>query len=240
MNYNYSIGLMLASSAALMCSCINAADIISDSQTVEKQEVSITCFTKETVDISTRASSPTSLKKANAFTELEVAFIPVGAESEAPEYTVRQINTQDDFGNVKLEVPTGKYHMIAVAANTADLTGERVTIQSATKVTFPNDTPSDMVYAYQQITVDATKSIQSYDATMTRGVSAFRLQATECTPLNIAGANITITGNCGRAFNPTTGTCVTADGMSRNVPFEAENYKDKRLFFTKVSHPSFS
>lgn len=233
MNRTYSIGLMLASSAALMYSCTNAADIISESQPVQeqqqKQEVSITCFTKETVDLGTRAGSPISLQETNAFTELEVALIPVGAEDDTPEYIVRQDNTQEDFGKVKLQVPGGTYYMVAIAANTADLKGERVIIHSTSKVTFPNDTPSDMVYTYKQITVDATKSTQTYDATMTRGVSAFKLQASDYAPLNIASEKVTITGNCGRAFNPSTGHCVTTDGMGRHPSFDPSKYTGKNV-----------
>lgn len=232
MNKSYSIGLMLAFGTVLLGSCAKDS-AISESLPVANQEVNITCFDMETTDIGileTRADNQTSLKDTKMFTELEVALIPVDAAQEDSGYVVRQDSAMSDFGKVKLEVPAGTYHMVAVAANTKDFSAGRVTIQSSTKVTFPDNTPSDMVYAYKQITVDANKSNQAYDAAMTRGVSSFKLKATDYAPLNIASETVTITGNCGRAFNPVTGKCATTDGMSRYAPFDPSKYQDKHIY----------
>ncbi len=231
MNKTYSMGLMLVSTVAMLSSCASD-NVISESLPVATHEVSISCFQKEMTDLGvleTRADNPASLKDTKTFTELEVALIPVDAAEEDSGYVVRQDSAMSDFGKVKLEVPEGTYHMVVVAANTKDFSAGRVTIHSSTKVTFPNDTPSDMVYAYKQITVEANKSNQAYDAALTRGVSAFKLQAIDFAPLNIASEKVTITGNCGRAFNPVTGRCVTTDGVSRNPSFDPSKYTNKKV-----------
>ena len=166
---------------------------------------------------------PASLKDAKKFAELEVALIPV--EKEDSGYVVRQDSTLADFGKVKLEVPPGTYNMVVVAANTKDLSAGRVTIHSSTNVTFPNDTPSDMVYACQQITVAANVSSQAFAATLTRGVSAFKLQTTDFPTLKSTSQTISITGDCGTAFNPTTGRCVTTNGTTRSFTFDPTKYQ---------------
>ena len=63
--------------------------------------------------------------------------------------------------------------MVAVAAVTPMPLDNRITIKSATEVRFPNDQVTDMVYAYKDITVSPQVSNQNFDATLSRGVSAF-------------------------------------------------------------------
>lgn len=144
---------------------------------------------------------------------------------------MRQDSAQADFGKVKLEVPPGTYTMVVVAANTKDFSAGRVTIHSSTNVTFPNDTPSDMVYACKEITVAANTSNQSFDATLTRGVSAFILNSTDCPTLKSTIQDITITGDCGTAFNPTTGKCVTTNGAHRYITYDPKLYQSKTIKF---------
>jgi len=230
---NYlSIGLMLVAETILLGSC-TTDNVTTESSQVTNQEVSITCFEKGMADIGmseTRADTPPSLKSTHSFSELEVALIPIDEEEDSG-YVVRQDSTMSDFGKVKLEVPLGKYHMIAVAANTKDLKKGRVTIQSCSEITFPDDTPSDMVYAYKLVTVSASKSKQTYDATLTRGVSAFRLTATDFPNTDITSEKITITGNCGTALNPMTGKCVTNNGTSRLSTFDVSKIEKKPVYF---------
>jgi len=227
-----SMGLMLVSGLALLGSCATD-NVTAESSQVTNQEVSITCFEKGMADIGavgTRADTPPSLKSTRSFSELEVALIPIDEEEDSG-YVVRQDSTMSDFGKVKLEVPLGKYHMIAVAAGTPNLKKGRVTIQSCSEITFPDDTPTDMVYTYKQITVSASKSKQAYDATLTRGVSAFRLAPTDFPTTDITSEKITITGNCGTAFNPMTGKCVTYNGTSRLSTFDVSKIEKQPVYF---------
>lgn len=232
MKSTISIGLMLVAETILLGSC-TTDNVTKESSQVTNQEVSITCFERGMADIGTfetRANTSTSLRSAHRFSELEVALIPIDEEEDSG-YVVRQDSTMSDFGKVKLEVPLGKYHMIAVAAGTKDLKKGRVTIQSCSEITFPDDTPTDMVYTYKQVTVSASKSKQAYDATLTRGVSAFRLTASDFPTTDITSEKITITGNCGTAFNPMTGKCVTDNGTSRFVTFDVSKINSRPIYF---------
>lgn len=233
MKYFQSIGLMLVSGLALLGSCTKE-NVMADSLQVTNQEVSITCFEKSMVDIDevvhSRANSPTSLKNAHSFNELEVALIPIDEEEDSG-YVIRQDSTMADFGKVQLNVPAGTYHLIAVAANSKNLQKGRITIQNYTTVTFPNNQPTDMVYAYKEITVNTNKSKQNFDATLVRGISCFVLTSSETTPADVAKETITINGNCGTVFNPVTGKCAEKCEVSRTSIFDGSKFSDTYLHF---------
>ena len=223
---------MLVVETILLGSC-TTDNVTTESSQVTNQRVNISCFEKSMVDIEevaqSRANSTTSLKDSHSFNELEVALIPIDEEEDSG-YVIRQDSTMANFGKVQLDVPVGTYHMIAVAANSKSLK-KRITIQNYTTVTFPSNQPTDMVYAYKQITVSANKSKQSYDATMSRGVSCFILSSSENTPANMAKEVIVINGNCGTVFNPVTGKCVERSEVKKVSTFDASNFLNNRLFF---------
>lgn len=158
-------------------------------------------------------------------------MIPIDSENDSG-YVVRQDSLGDDFGKVTFDVPEGTYHMVAVAAVTPMPLDNRISIKSATEVRFPNDQVTDMVYAYKDITVSPQVSNQNFDATLSRGVSAFVLRSSIYTPLNVAGESIEITGDCGVVFNPATGTCKTEAPIHYERVFDAKKYKYNHLFFT--------
>lgn len=186
---------------------------MNESSQVTNHEVSISFFEKTIEDISsasdvssarmhsTRADNKTTLAACHRFSELEVALIPIDSENDSG-YVVRQDSLGDDFGKVTFDVPEGTYHMVAVAAVTPMPLDKRISIKSATEVRFPNDQVTDMVYAYKDITVSSQENNQNFDASLSRGVSAFVLRSSIETPLNVAGESIEISGGCGVVFNP--------------------------------------
>lgn len=233
---------MLVSAILLLCSC-SKENVMNESSQVTNHEVSISFFEKTIEDISsasdvssarmhsTRADNKTTLAACHRFSELEVALIPIDSENDSG-YVVRQDSLSDDFGKVTLDVPEGTYHMVAVAAVTPMPLDKRISIKSATEVRFPNDEVTDMVYAYKDITVSSQESNQNFDASLSRGVSAFVLRSTIYTPLNVAGESIEISGDCGVVFNPATGTCKTEAPIHYERVFDAKKYRYKHLFFT--------
>ena len=233
---------MLVSAILLLCSCSKENVMIESSQ-VTNHEVSISFFEKTIEDISsasdvssarmhsTRADNKTTLAACHRFSELEVALIPIDSENDSG-YVVRQDSLGDDFGKVTFDVPEGTYHMVAVAAVTPMPLDNRITIKSATEVRFPNDQVTDMVYAYKDIIVSSEQSNQSFDASLTRGVSAFVLSSTINTPVNVASETIELTGGCGVVFNPSTGKCKSEQTVVYNVSTNSPKYKFYRLFFT--------
>lgn len=241
MNKLKSIGL-LVSILLLLGSC-SKEDVMNESSQVINHEVSISFFEKSIEDISsfsgasaarlhsTRADKETSLAASHKFSELEVALIPFESENDSG-YVIRQDSLDENFGKVSFDVPSGSYHMVAIAAKTDMPFTDRISIKSISEARFANNKVTDMVYAYKDITVSSEKSNQSFDASLIRGVSAFVLSSTIYTPDNITSQSIELTGGCGVVFNPSTGKCKSEETVAYSVEWISQKYKFKKLFFT--------
>ena len=241
MNRIKSMGL-LVSILLLLGSC-SKEDVMNESSQVINHEVNISFFEKSIEDLSTvsdyssarlhstRADKATSLPACHRFSELEVALIPIESENDSG-YVIRQDSLDENFGKVSFDVPAGSYHMVAIAAKTEMPFTDRISIKSISEARFANNKVTDMVYAYKDIIVSSEKSNQSFDASLTRGVSAFVLSSTINTPVNVASETIELTGGCGVVFNPSTGKCKSEETVVYNVSLNSPKYKFYRLFFT--------
>lgn len=226
-------GLILTIAAATLVSCTQENVMGESTPQVTNHTISLTFFEQSMSDMGggSRANSGASLADCHAFSELAVALIPVGKE-EGTGYIIRQDSLEEDFGKVAMQVPAGDYHLVAVAANINLTSDKHIDIKSCSEVHFPSDTPTDMVYAYKDITVKSSVSEQSFSTAMTRGVSALVLQATELTPLYVTSEEIEIKGGCGNIFNPSTGACKEETPITRTIAIDAKKYQTKTLFFT--------
>lgn len=241
MNRIKSMGL-LVSILLLLGSC-SKEDVMNESSQVINHEVNISFFEKSIEDLSTvsdyssarlhstRADKATSLLACHRFSELEVALIPIESENDSG-YVIRQDSLDENFGKVSFDIPAGSYHMVAIAAKTEMPFTDRISIKSISEARFANNKVTDMVYAYKDIIVSSEKSNQSFDASLTRGVSAFVLSSTINTPVNVASETIELTGGCGVVFNPSTGKCKSEETVVYNVSLNSPKYKFYRLFFT--------
>ena len=241
MNRIKSMGL-LVSILLLLGSC-SKEDVMNESSQVINHEVNISFFEKSIEDLSTvsdyssarlhstRADKATSLPACHRFSELEVALIPIESENDSG-YVIRQDSLDENFGKVSFDIPAGSYHMVAIAAKTEMPFTDRISIKSISEARFANNKVTDMVYAYKDIIVSSEKSNQSFDASLTRGVSAFVLSSTIYTPVNIASETIELTGGCGVVFNPSTGKCKSEETVVYNVSTNSPKYQFYRLFFT--------
>ena len=241
MNRIKSMGL-LVSILLLLGSC-SKEDVMNESSQVINHEVNISFFEKSIEDFSTvsdyssarlhstRAGKATSLPACHRFSELEVALIPFESENDSG-YVIRQDSLDENFGKVSFDIPAGSYHMVAIAAKTEMPFTDRISIKSISEARFANNKVTDMVYAYKDIVVSSEQSNQSFDASLTRGVSAFVLSSTINTPVNIASETIELTGGCGVVFNPSTGKCKSEETVVYNVSLNSPKYKFYRLFFT--------
>ena len=158
-------------------------------------------------------------------------MIPIESENDSG-YVIRQDSLDENFGKVSFDIPAGSYHMVAIAAKTEMPFTDRISIKSISEARFANNKVTDMVYAYKDIIVSSEKSNQSFDASLTRGVSAFVLSSTINTPVNVASETIELTGGCGVVFNPSTGKCKSEETVVYNVSLNSPKYKFYRLFFT--------
>ena len=241
MNRIKSMGL-LVSILLLLGSC-SKEDVMNESSQVINHEVNISFFEKSIEDLSTvsdyssarlhstRADKATSLPACHRFSELEVALIPIESENDSG-YVIRQDSLDENFGKVSFDIPAGSYHMVAIAAKTEMPFTDRISIKSISEARFANNKVTDMVYAYKDIIVSSEQSNQSFDASLTRGVSAFVLSSTINTPVNVASETIELTGGCGVVFNPSTGKCKSEQTVVYNVSTNSPKYKFYRLFFT--------
>ena len=241
MNRIKSMGL-LVSILLLLGSC-SKEDVMNESSQVINHEVNISFFEKSIEDLSTvsdyssarlhstRADKATTLPACHRFSELEVALIPIESENDSG-YVIRQDSLDENFGKVSFDIPAGSYHMVAIAAKTEMPFTDRISIKSISEARFANNKVTDMVYAYKDIIVSSEQSNQSFDASLTRGVSAFVLSSTINTPVNVASETIELTGGCGVVFNPSTGKCKSEQTVVYNVSTNSPKYKFYRLFFT--------
>ena len=240
MNRIKSMGL-LVSILLLLGSC-SKEDVMNESSQVINHEVNISFFEKSIEDISTvsdyssarlhstRADKATSLPACHRFSELEVALIPFESENDSG-YVMRQDSLDENFGKVSFDIPAGSYHMVAIAAKTEMPFTDRISIKSISEARFANNKVTDMVYAYKDIVVSSEQSNQSFDASLTRGVSAFKLFSSIKTPVNVASETIELTGGCGVVFNPSTGKCKSEETVSYSVILPQKS-KFYNVFFT--------
>lgn len=137
------------------------------------------------------------LKKAKYFTRLSIAIFPL-SKYTGEERHIEQDSIQEDFGRLSIELPLGKYKMVAVAYK-ADAPA---TIESQNLVTFPNEKVSDMVFVTQEL--DITGPECSFSCPMKRAVTAFTLQSTDISPEYAKQARATFKSHCSYQFDPAT------------------------------------
>lgn len=212
----------------LLTSC-SQDSVTSSSSQVALQEVNFSFFENSISDIGTRGESgtDTSLKDSRSVNYLEVALFPQNKEVDSV-YYVRQDSTMESFGQFKVALPIGSYTIVAIAGYDKTLASERVKINAANEVVFPNGIVTDMFYASQTLTVTSGAS-QSCSSTLRRGVAELDLFNNLPRPDNMKDFICTVTGNCGNVFNPLTGHCLKTSTITRTYDASGEKHKGKRV-----------
>lgn len=213
-----SIGLMLVFVASLLVSC-TSDNVMTGSSQVENQEVVFNLFEHSISGLETRGdgSENKALADCGLFSELELALVPKGGTMESA-YYFRQDDSMEGFGQMKLQVPAGTYQLVIVAANTPKPinTKNRIDIKSLTEVDFPNNQVSDMAYCCQEVTVASTTGkTQTIDCVLKRAVACVCLETTDKVLANQKTFSISISGNCGNVFNPSTGHCLATAPINK-------------------------
>ena len=212
-----SIGLMLVFVASLLVSC-TSDNVMTGSSQVENQEVVFNLFEHSISGLETRGdgSENKALADCGLFSELELALVPKGGTMESA-YCIRQDDSMEGFGQMKLQVPAGTYQLVIVAANTPKPinTKNRINIKSLTEVDFPNNQVSDMAYCYQEVTVASTGKTQTIDCVLKRAVACVCLVTTDKVLANQKTFCISISGNLGNVFNPSTGHCLATAPINK-------------------------
>lgn len=224
------IGAIMLLAGFLLDSCSKEDNVAqSTAPQVDNQEVCFDFFENSiapmeaTGEARTRAdaSKASLLKNAHLYSELEVCLIPKGMEQDSG-YVVRQDSLDDDFGSVKMSVPSGEYTLVAIAAKTNLRKSGNIKVLSTTEMRFPNNAITDMAYASQTVDITKTTQTQSKSIAIKRGVSCFCLEASDEIPEDAASEEFTITGNCGIIFNPSTGFCKTTTPIKKTLEYNAK------------------
>lgn len=241
MDIHSYVGATILLSGLLLSSCSKEDNVMTPTAPqVDNQEVRFDFFEESITPLDhtggarTRAntSQASALKQAHLFSEIEVCLIPKGMEQDSG-YVVRQDSIDDNFGQVKMAVPTGEYTLVAVAAKTNLQQQGNIRVLSPTEMRFPNDVITDMAYASQPITISKTTQTQSKNIAMKRGVSSFVLEANDNIPDDAASEEFNITGCCGTVFNPSTGFCKATAPIIKKMTYKAKEHQvKKRLYFT--------
>ena len=98
-------------------------------------------------------------------------------------------------------------------------------------MTFANNIVRDMAYWYQDIKVESGSKAVSQNVSLKRGVSCFVLNANDKPTLNGNSYDITVSGNCGTVFDPSTGFCKEKANIARSWTFDPKKYQTKHLGF---------
>lgn len=208
---------MLVFVASLLVSC-TSDNVMTGSSQVENQEVVFNLFEHSISGLETRGdgSENKALADCGLFSELELALVPKGGTMESA-YCIRQDDSMEGFGQMKLQVPAGTYQLVIVAANTPKPinTKNRINIKSLTEVDFPNNQVSDMAYCYQEVTVASTGKTQTIDCVLKRAVACVCLVTTDKVLANQKTFCISISGNLGNVFNPSTGHCLATAPINK-------------------------
>lgn len=204
--------------------------------------VSLTFFDVSTEDIVTptdsradegedeTSDSPSDLKKDNYFTQLSVAIFPIEGMGEEKQFY--QINSQEDFGKLTVDLPLGKYQIIALAYK-----GENpVTIESKNLVTFPGNKVTDMV-AFNK-SIDITSPTKVFACGMERIMTAFTLQSTDLSPKEAVAVKATFKSHCNYQYDPSTGLIPNAQEYSSIVELNPDNVGETRklTFYTLLDN----
>lgn len=144
----------------------------------------------EQLPFETRSTQPVT----QLCNRLNVAFFQNGAKVK----TVSQKASDDSFGTVAVALEAGVYQLVVIGHNCDG----SATITSTEKVTFPSNLVSDTFYYYGDLTVGSTP--ETYQLTLTRAVSMFRMELTKALPASAAKIRFYYTGGSS-TFSPQTG-----------------------------------
>lgn len=159
-------------------------------------------------DAWTRASSDTI-----PFSRIDVAFVPLERHEGDSVYSFHL----DASGEASVRLPTGRYHLVAVASNASS----PVSIASEREVRFPGDVIGDMAYSCDAVELQPGGG--AVTCGLRRGVAAFRLYDTATRDMSVTDISFEMDGNCGTVFDATTGTA---------------NPSGEEVYVRKMSYPT--
>lgn len=223
--------IFIAVVAVLLCVGCTQDGTSDNASQVSNQQVSLSFFEtslqplqeKRSLTRADDSGSGTALTNT-AFTYLHIALIPVNGQGKTIILQQSKSEVAENFGHVKLSVPIGEYHLVAVASKNA-----QVQINSLTEIIFP-DKVTDM--GYMNMKIDVKSGNNSYSCALKRAVAKFMITDTGNRSADITSLIFHLSGNCSNKLNPTTG--LAADISDVN-PVVAAGSSNKYVAFVFLS-----
>ena len=218
--------IFIAVVAVLLCVGCTQDGISDNASQVSNQQVSLSFFETSLQPIQekqalTRVDESGTALKNSPFTFLNIALIPVSGQGKTIFLQQSKSGVAEDFGHVKLSVPIGEYHLVAVASKSA-----QVQINSLTEIIFP-DRVTDM--GYLKMKIDVKSGNNSLNCALKRAVAKFMITDTGNRSANITNLVFHFSGNCSNKLNPTTG--LAADISDVNPVVEIAGSSNKYVAF---------
>lgn len=221
--------IFIAVVAVLLCVGCTQDGANDNASQVSNQQVSLSFFETSLQPLQekqalTRADESGTVLKNSPFTYLNIALIPVNGQGKTIILQQSKSEVAENFGHVKLSVPIGEYHLVAVASKNA-----QVQINSLTEIVFP-DKVTDM--GYLNMKIDVKSGNNSLNCALKRAVAKFMITDTGNRSADITNLVFHLSGNCSNKLNPTTG--LAADISDVN-PVVAAGSSNKYVAFVFLS-----
>lgn len=218
--------IFIAVVAVLLCVGCTQDGANDNASQVSNQQVSLSFFETSLQPLQakqalTRADESGTALKNSPFTYLNIALIPVNGQGKTIILQQSKSEVAENFGHVKLSVPIGEYHLVAVASKSA-----QVQINSLTEIIFPNRV-TDM--GYMKMKIDVKSGNNSLNCALKRAVAKFMITDTGKRSANITNLVFHFSGNCSNKLNPTTG--LAADISDVNPVVEIAGSSNKYVAF---------
>ncbi len=140
--------------------------------------------------------------------------------------TINQKNDSEDFGKISLNLQEGQYEFVILIHSCKG----NATISLPEKITFPNNKVTDTFAYYSDIEITENKS---FDVTVDRRVSMFRLTIEDAIPDNVADLQFYYTGSSSTLSAITGFGCVN----SRQTEYREVASHDKGQVFEIYTFP---
>lgn len=199
-------GLFVAIAVTSMCAC-SSDDVLQSSQVNESSEVRFSFFdaSMEEFGANTRADDTKTKSWKETFKRLDIALFSV--DKIKKDTVIHQLSTNENYGNLSVRLPIGKYHLVGVVSTYDDK--NKVEISSAEKVTFPNNNVTDMAYVYKDL--DVKSGTMTANCLLSRAITKFTIKSTDVFPADVVKVEVTYVGNICTSFNPATGLGIGSD-----------------------------
>jgi hypothetical protein len=185
--HHTSLVFFLLAVTALFCSCEKVSIDDTGNGTHEQGDNKSITF-RITQFEQTAFNDPTSVSRSANVKEVctRINFGVYDTENKQIKKVNQQVDDKD-FGTIKLNLPEGEYHIVALAHSCSG----NATYTDPCKITFPDNKVSDTFYYYGDLKISKDETV---NLTLKRAVSMFRLKIEDAIPAPVTEIRLYYTG----------------------------------------------